>query len=545
MSGEQYLWPPLPATSDFDWRDDDWEPRTLHAALDLAVEQWGPAAIGFTYVDDAVQLSFGQLVAEAEACARGLLAAGVEPGDRVAACLPGHPKWPVIQVAASMAGAVLVGINTRYRHHELVHLLEAARPTVLFTMDEWRGIPFPAMLRAVLDELDERPDAVLGPACVTLGPPEQGFASFAEFLRGGEDVPVKQLRELAMTVDPLDIAVIQFTSGSTSAPKGVLLTHDNVLSVAFHVTMAAQYVPGELVYSALPFYHIGGTMCTGAGAIVSGAHMVVPRTYDALESARDIVEIGCTAQQGHAAMFTMQIDAARAAGLLDAFRVTKGWAAAPPSTMARIHDEMRVDGIVPFYGLSEYGLVTGCVPEDPVEKRINTVGRPAPGTEVRLDPAGHPSGAGEIQVRGRAAMRGYFNDPEETRHVLGEDGWVRTGDVGRWDEDGYLVFVDREKDMIKPGGENVSAREVEEFLLTNPSIAAAAVIAVPDERLAQAPAAVVQASGAGLLTEREIIDWCRGRIANFKTPKAVFIVDELPLLPNGKIDKQNLRARFG
>lgn len=519
--------------------DSDWQPTTLHAVLNRGIAAYGAANVAFSYVDEGRDLTLGELRADAERWAAALAGAGVDPGDRVAVLLQGHSTWPTLQVACSRLGAVLVGINTRYRSHEIDHLMTVMQPSVVVTGPPWRDIDFMRLIDESVQRLLPEGRLAQAPVRVTIGTDAEGaFVPAAEFLAGsaGSDLAERE-------VTPDDIALIQFTSGSTGAPKGVRLSQDAVLRSAFHLAGAMDWTADDVVYSALPFYHVGGSVCTGPVALLSGARMVVPETFGAREAVEHNVRWQCTGHQGHAAMFTMFLDAAREIGALADLCVRKVWAVAPPSVLRRISAELRTEGVVSLYGMSEHPLSTICGLDEPLVKRFGTVGRPAPDVELRID-SDQPGGVGEIQLRSPMVMSGYYGDDTATRDAFTPDGWMHTGDLGTWDPDGYVVFAGRLKDMLKPGGENVSAQEVEEFLMLHPGVVNVAVFGVPDDRLGEAPVAVVQARSDADLTQELLLEFCRDRIAGFKTPKRIHIVPELPLLPNGKLDKVSLRSEF-
>lgn len=513
---------------------DDWTPTTLHGVLDAAIARHGPACRVFHYVDEGVDLTLGDVKTRADRWASALATAGVEFGDRVAVFLQGHSSWPVLQVACSQLGAVLVGINTRYRSHEIDHLLAVMQAKIVISGPPWRGIDFMGMLEASIHRLLSEGRLSAQPVVVSADD-EQSFLAAAHSGAGTGCT--------RRAVTPHDVALIQFTSGSTAAPKGVRLTHDAILRAAAYLSRATAFEPDDVIYSALPFYHIGGSICTGPVALITGATMVIPETFEAVSALRHNLSARCTGHQGHAAMFTMFLDAARDAGELKQLRIRKGWAAAPPSVMRRIINEIHADAFVPVYGMSEHPLATVCATTDPVEKRIETVGRPGPGVSLRID-TDQPGGVGEIQLRSSMLMKGYHGAADASRAALTPDGWLQTGDLGRLDEDGFLIFVDRLKEMLKPGGENVSTREVEEFLMTHPGVANAAVFGAPDDRLGEVPVAVVQGRPGGELSPDDVLEFCAGRIAGFKTPKRVHVVSDMPLLPNGKMDKVTLRMTY-
>lgn len=519
--------------------DSTWQPATLHAVLDRGIAAYGASNVAFSYVDEGRDLTLGELRADAERWAVALAGAGVDPGDRVAVLLQGHSTWPILQVACSRLGAVLVGVNTRYRSHEIDHLMTVMQPSVVVSGPAWRDIAFVRLVDDSVQRLLADGRLAQAPVRVTIGTAGEGaFVPAEQFLAeaAGRDLPQRE-------VSPDDIALIQFTSGSTGAPKGVRLSHDAVTRSAFYLTRAMAWAPGDVVYSALPFYHIGGSICTGPTALVSGARMVVPETFGAREAVEHNLAWQCNAHQGHSAMFTMFLDAAREAGALSELQIRKAWAVAAPSVLRRIAAELRTDGVVSLYGMSEHPLSTICGLDEPLAKRFETVGRPAPEVELRIDADG-PGGVGEIQLRSPMVMSGYHGDEAATRDAFTPDGWLHTGDLGAWDPDGYVLFAGRLKDMLKPGGENVSAQEVEEFLMLHPGVVNVAVFGVPDDRLGEAPVAVVQARSDADLTQEDLLEFCRDRIAGFKTPKWIRIVPELPMLPNGKLDKVSLRSEF-
>lgn len=488
-------------------------------ALERARTRWGDDHVLFDVPAEDLALSVGGLRAAAEAWAGALDAAGVAEGDRIAVCLPGGSLWPVLQCAAAIVGATYVGVNVKYRSWEVERLLAKARPDlVIVQVDQGEASCAADLVRLARDA--GVPVLETAGAAAPAGAPPRPLAT--------------------ARATPEGVALIQFTSGSTGSPKAVGHTHRQVMLSAHRIGEIAGYDADDVLFSALPFYHVGGAMCTGPVALVSGARTVVPPRFSVGGSLRAMIEKGATATQGHGAMFTLQIERAQAEGIVGDLRLRKGWAAAPPAVLRRIHDDLGVTGIVPAYGSSECGMAIGCYPHDPVGTRTTALGRAMPGVGVRVaDPV---DGTGELQIAGAGVMAGYLDDPAATRDAFTPDGWLRTGDLVRWDERGYLVFVDRRKDMLKPGGENVSAGEVEAFLLSLPHVRAAAVVGAPDDVMGEVPVAFVQVDAGGPAA-REIVDACRGAIATFKVPAWVDVVADLPVLATGKTDKASLRAR--
>ncbi|MDQ6525222.1 class I adenylate-forming enzyme family protein [Nocardioides sp. LHD-245] len=525
----------------WDYSEADWPHLTLHGALDRACEEHGPATVAWSYVDEGVDLTLGAARERARDWASSMVAAGVRPGDRVAVCLGATHLWPIVQLAIGQCGAAIVSVNIRYRTHELRHVLATSKPTLVLTSGDTDRLALATLVRDTVADVAGETRSPAAPVVVVDGAVPDGCVTDDRFLAVRDD-ETAATRRAAVGVE--DTVLIQFTSGSTAAPKGVELSHDAVLTTAFQVGRAAGLGPSDVVYSALPFYHVGGSICTGVAPYVVGSRMVVPQRYEALGSVRQMIDHACTAVQGHAAMFTMQIDAARDAGLLAELRLTKGWAAAPPSVMRRIAHEMGIAGVVPVYGMSEFGLIAAGSRLEALEARVADMGSPPPGADVRVRYLPGEE-MGEIEVRGRQMLSRYHGAPEATRLALTADGWLRTGDLARLGADGRPTFAGRAKDMIKPGGENVSAAEVEEFLVTHPDIASAAVIGIPDDRLGEAVAAVIATRPGSRVDLAAVQGFCEGAIASFKTPKAVFVVDALPIFPNGKVDKRSVRNRWG
>jgi acyl-CoA synthetase (AMP-forming)/AMP-acid ligase II len=500
-------------------------PETPYAALLLAEQRWGADHGVFEFPDHGTTLTVGELRVAAQQWASGLTHAGVARGDRVAVCLPGDPLWPVLQVACSQIGATIVGVNVKYRRWELERFISIVRPRIVVTAVEWD-------------------DDSCGPALIELARAEAlGLLVVDKPLEGAllaDDVLMRSAPGPVPAVRGSDVGLIQFTSGSTGAPKAAVHTFAQVMLSAHRIVEMAGYDESDVLFSALPFYHVGGSVCTGPVALLSGATTVIPQRFSATGSVRTMAARGCTATQGHAAMFTMQIEQARADGVLGELRLRKGWVAAPPEVVQRIHSELGMDLVVPAYGMSECGMAIGCRTSDPLHKRLTTLGRPMPGVEVRLGEGGNEAGSGELELKGPCVMSGYLGDAEGTASALTADGFLRTGDLVTRDDDGYLVFVDRLKDMIKPGGENVSTSEVERYLLSLPHVTSASVVGVPDPVMGEVPAAFVQVDDDELVPET-LLDWCRRDIATFKVPAWIEVVADLPLMASGKVDKSAIR----
>ncbi|MGX6446659.1 class I adenylate-forming enzyme family protein [Patulibacter sp. S7RM1-6] len=502
-------------------------PRTPREALARARDRWGAAHVLYDFPEAGTTMTVADVEAAAERWAGVLRGRGVAHGDRVAICLPGHPLWPILQHACSIVGAAYAGINVKYGEWEVQRLLDVVRPAVVVA---GRDATSATCVETVVDLA-----RTAGVPVVWVGPDAPPDAlSAAELEEAALPVPLDRA-----VADAGDVALIQFTSGSTGTPKAVAHTHQQVQLTAHSISSLAGYDATDIVFSALPFYHVGGSMCTGPIAVVSGARVVIPPRFSASRSVRTMIDRRCTATQGHAAMFTMQIEIVTAQGLRDRLALRKGWTASPPPVIRRIHDELGIEAIVPAFGMSECGMTVGGRVDDPLDKRIGTLGRPTPGAVVRIADA--IDGVGELQLAGPSVITEYLDDPEATAASFTPDGFLRTGDLVRVDADGYLVFADRLKDMIKPGGENVSTTEVESFLMSLPHVVGAAVVGAPDAVLGEVPVAFVQTDAA--VDPGSIVDACRAGIATFKVPRWVEVVADFPVMATGKVDKRALRAR--
>lgn len=534
---------------------------TWAEALDAAVAHVGPDKTSFFFEgpDWRSELSYGDWLSLSDRAAAALIALGVEPGDRVAVASPGGPIWPILQTACSRAGAILLPLSIRYRRDELVYVIGRAKPKVVIALERLRETMIVENIRGALAALAEGEDAAQRPPLVwferatapgedtTAPAPEAGATelSWEQFAGlGGAELPAAW-PEVAAT-DPV---LLQFTSGTTAFPKGALLSSRASNGVAFHLAERMGLREDDVMFSTQPFYHVGGTIGTTLMPLTHRCTMAIPERYKP-DAAREVVSrYKATVRTGQAAMYAAELadpgfDAA------DYATLSRGWGAGAPALMDAITGRMGVSEIIMAYGLTEAGSIsTACSWEDPPEVRTRCCGKPLPGMEVRIaGPDGlteEPDVAGEICIRGWSLMEGYFEDPEATAEAIDAEGFLHTGDVGRLDADGNLHFVDRLKDMIKPGGENVSAAEVERVVSELPAVARVAVVGGPDPRLGEVPVAFVELNGGASLTEEELVDYCRRQMADFKVPRQVFFLDEWPMTESGKVQKNELRDRLG
>jgi fatty-acyl-CoA synthase len=480
-----------------------------------------------------VRLTYAQLDAEVDRVARALLASGLEPGDRVGIWSPNCAEWTLTQLGTARAGIVLVNVNPAYRTSELVYALNQSGCRLLLAARAFKTSDYAAMIDSVRDELRTVERVVF-----------LGEGSWQQLLDGADD---RTLPDLAPS-DPINI---QYTSGTTGAPKGATLSHRNILNNGFLVGEACRYTPEDRVCIPVPFYHCFGMVMGNLGALTHGATMVIPApAFDPAATLQAVAEERCTSLYGVPTMFIAELDLPDFA-TYDLTSLRTGIMAGSPcpvEVMKRVIADMHMDEVTIAYGMTETSPVsTQTAFDDPLEKRVGTVGRVHPHVEVKVaGPDGAPlerGETGELCTRGYSVMLGYWEDPDRTAEAIDADGWMHTGDLATMDADGYLNIVGRSKDLVIRGGENVYPREVEEFLYTHPDVADVQVIGVPDERYGEELMAWVipRRDAAAKLEPEALREYCRGRIAHFKVPRYVKLVDDFPMTVTGKVQKFKMR----
>lgn len=533
---------------------------TWAAALDAAVAHVGPDKTAFFFEGPEwrSELSYGDWLRLSDRAAVALVALGVEPGDRVAVAAAGGPIWPVMQTACSRAGAILLPLSIRYRRDELMYVLGRARPKVVVALERLRAATIVANIRGALGALAEENGAAPRPSLVwfadATAPGEDAVASAPD--PGATEMSWEQFAGLGVElpdawpeVDARDPVLLQFTSGTTAFPKGALLSSRASNGVAFHLAERMGLREDDVMFSTQPFYHVGGTIGTTLMPLTHRCTMALPERYRPAVAREVVARHGATVRTGQAAMYAAEL-ADPGFDADDYATLSRGWGAGAPALMDAITGRMGVSDIIMAYGLTEAASIsTACSWTDPPEVRTRCCGKPLPGIEVLIaGPDGvtdEPGVVGEICVRGWSLMEGYFEDPASTAEAIDADGRLHTGDIGRLDADGNLHFVDRLKDMIKPGGENVSAAEVERVISELPAVARVAVVGGPDPRLGEVPVAFVELNAGAELGEEELIGFCRREMADFKVPRQVLFVDDWPMTESGKVQKGELKARLG
>ncbi len=515
------------------------EGATIPSVLYAAAERYGDLE---AVVESDRRVSFGDLAGAVTDVARALVASGVESGDRVAIWAPNSLDWIVTSFAIYSCGAILVPLNTRFKGDEAGHVLRTAQVRLLFTVTDFLGTDYVRMLDGVagLDALAE--------VVVIHGPASPGTTSWATFTSRADSVDPGEIDKRRQAVRADDTCDVIFTSGTTGAPKGAMLTHGASVRTYIEWADLVGLRRGDRYLVVYPFFHTAGLKSGVLASILTGSTIVPHAVFDVPSLVERIRQESITMLPGPPAVFQSMLNDPEARfHNLDTLRLAvTGAASVPVELIRRMREELPFETIVTGYGLTETtGTVTMCRHDDPPEVIALTVGRPLPGIELRIvdddgtDVAGGE--AGEVLVRGFNVMKGYFNDPGATAEAIDPDGWLRTGDVGFVDDGTNLHITDRKKDMFIVGGFNAYPAEIEGIILTRPDIAQVAVVGVPDERMGEVGTAFVVPRPGHTIDPDELIAWCRERMANFKVPRHVEVVESLPLNPSGKVMKFQLR----
>jgi fatty-acyl-CoA synthase len=532
---------------------------TIGEALDRVVDRT-PDAEALVVRHQQVRWSYGELRERADAFAAGLVALGLERGDRVGIWSPNTAEWVVAQLATARAGIVLVNINPAYRVHELQYVLTKVGCKALVTATTFRGTDYLEMLREIAPELDRSAPGELGAATlpdlrtvIQIGAASsRGVLAFDDVPQLADRASVERLRARAAALQFDDPINIQFTSGTTGSPKGATLTHHNILNNGFFVGEAQRFAVRDRVCIPVPLYHCFGMVLGNLACLTHASTMVYPSEgFDARAVLETVAVERCTALYGVPTMFIAELDHPEFS-TFDLRSLRTGIMAGSPcpvEIMKRVVAEMHMPEVTICYGMTETSPVSfQTAPDDPLERRVSTVGRVHPHVEVKIvDDQGKivaPGVAGELCTRGYSVMLGYWDDPARTAEAVDEAGWMHTGDLATLDPEGYCNIVGRIKDMVIRGGENVYPREIEEFLYGHPAIQDVQVIGVPDHKYGEEICAWVVPKPGATLTAEEVRAFCEGRIARYKIPRYVKLVDGFPLTVTGKVQKYLMREQM-
>ncbi len=532
--------------------------QTIGDCFDATVARF-PDREALLSLHQGVRYRWRELQAAVDRTARALLALGVAKGDRVGIWSPNCAEWTLTQFATAKIGAILVNINPSYRTHELEYALKQSGASTLILQGAFKGSDYVATLAELVPELQDSDPATLQSArlpelkrviCLDGERALPGMLSWQALQARAETVDAERLAEVQASLQFDEPINIQYTSGTTGAPKGATLSHHNILNNGFFVARTMKLSEADRMVIPVPLYHCFGMVMGNLGCMTHGATMIYPGDgFDPESTLRAVAEERATALYGVPTMFIAELEHPDFADFdLSSLRTgVMAGSICPIEVMRKVIDKMHMEEVTICYGMTETSPVSFQTRTDaPLEKRVTTVGTIHPHLEVKLvDPetgAVVPRGAtGELCTRGYSVMLGYWNNPEATAKSIDDAGWMHTGDLASMDEDGYVAIVGRIKDMIIRGGENIYPREIEDFLYTHPAISDVQVIGVPDEKYGEEVMAWVKLSDGESLDEAGLKAFCQGKIAHYKIPRYVKFVDDFPMTVTGKIQKFKMR----
>ena len=491
-------------------------------------------------VEQGLRYTYSEFAAEVDRVARGLMGTGVAKGDRVGIWSPNYAEWVLVQYATARIGAILVTINPAYRSSELEYVLNQSQTSVLVAVEAFLTSDYRSMIEQVWDRVPTARVIYIG------------TGDWDDLLAAADAVPAGQLEERSAELEADDPINIQYTSGTTGFPKGATLSHRNILNNGLFIGEACKYTHDDRVCIPVPFYHCFGMVLGNLACTTHGSAMVIPAaSFNPRATLHACAAERCTSLYGVPTMFIAELGEPDLADF-DLSSLRTGIMAGSPcpiEVMRQVVEHMNMSEVTIAYGMTETSPVsTQTSADDPLEKRVTTVGRVHPHVEIRIvDPATGqtvPRGSsGEFQTRGYSVMLGYWNDPERTAEAIDSEGWMHTGDLAVMDDEGYVNIVGRIKDMIIRGGENVYPREIEEFLYRHPDIVDVQVIGVPDVRYGEEIMAWVQLRDGADTGAEDIKDFCRGTIAHYKVPRYIKFTDTFPMTITGKVQKFKMREQ--
>lgn len=509
------------------------------------------------YVDRGLRYTYKEFNEVCRTAAKGFMKLGIKKGDHVAIWATNVPEWVITQFSTGKMGAVMVTVNTSYKLFELEYLLKQSDSTTLILIDGWRDSSYTGMINELCPEIkDSEPGKLkserlpllkniiyIGENC----PP--GMFSWDQLMEMGKDVSDEELDERQQSLDGEDVINMQYTSGTTGFPKGVMLTHKNIVNNGIAIANCMSFSYKDRLCIPVPLFHCFGCVLGTMTCVASGATMVPVVTYNPVQVLEAVEKERCTAVHGVPTMFIAELSLPEF-DKYDLSSLRTGIMAGSPcpiETMKQVVNRMGAKEITITYGQTEASpAITMTKTDDTLDLRVTTVGKHIPGVEVKIvnPETGEevPRGVqGELCARGYNIMKGYYKMPEATNAAIDPDSWLHTGDLATMDENGYCKITGRVKDMIIRGGENLYPREIEEFLYTHPEILDVQVVGVPDIKYGEEAMAYIRLREGAQLTEEDVKAFCEGKIARFKIPRYVQFIDEYPMTASGKIQKYKLR----
>lgn len=509
------------------------------------------------YADRGLRMTYKQFDDYCRLVARGFMGLGIEKGEHVAIWATNVPEWLACQFATGKMGAVLVTVNTNYRAAELEYLLKQSDSTTLLLIERYRDSSYIDILYEIAPELREcKPGQLQAKRLpklknvIVIGDKRYpGAYTWNDILALAQDVTEEQLDEQMNSLDPHDVINMQYTSGTTGFPKGVMLTHNNIVNNAYNIAQCMKLTKEDRLCIPVPFFHCFGCVLGTLACVSVGATMVPIQEFHPKQVLQTVQDEKCTALHGVPTMFIAELNDPDFEKY-DLSSLRTGIMAGSPcpiEVMKAVIEKMGAREITIAYGQTESSpVITQTRTDDPIHLRVETVGRALPNVEVKIvDPSTNeevpPGVQGELCTRGYHVMKGYYNNPEATKEVIDEDGWLHTGDLAVMDENGYCRITGRLKDMIIRGGENIYPREIEEFLYKHPKILDVQVVGVPDEKYGEEVMAWIILKDGETATADDIREFCRGKISRHKIPRYIEFTNSFPMTASGKIQKFKLR----
>ncbi|MBE3569414.1 MAG: AMP-binding protein [Bacillales bacterium] len=533
--------------------------KTVGQLLEEKVHDY-PDHEALVYADRNLRRTYSELNEECNLVAKGLMALGVEKGDHLAVWTTNTPEWVALQFATGKMGGVLVTVNTNYRTMELEYLLRQSDAKTLILIEGYRGISYvdtiyeicPELRHSQPGELQSKKLPLLKNVIVLSEKPYSGMYNWSQLIEKGKRISDQELKARSRSLHPDDVINMQYTSGTTGFPKGVMLTHYNLVNNARNIAECMNLTNEDRLCIPVPFFHCFGCVIGTLACVSVGATMVPVQEFDPEAVLQTVEKEKCTALHGVPTMFISELNHPNFSQY-DLTTLRTGVMAGsncPMEVMKAVMEKMGMTEVTICYGQTESSpVITQIRTDDPVSLLVETVGKALPHVEVKIVEPGTnrvlPANVqGELCTRGYHVMKGYYKNLEATKEVIDEDNWLHTGDLAVMDENGYVRITGRLKDMIIRGGENIYPREIEEFLYQHPKILDVQVVGVPDEKFGEEVGAWIILKEGETADAQEIRSFCKGKISRHKIPKYVFFTDEYPMTASGKIQKFKLRERY-
>ena len=509
------------------------------------------------YHERGLRYTYRQFNDACRLLAKGLLRLGIKKGDNISIWAYNVPEWVLLQFASAKIGAILVTVNTSYKSAELEYILSQSDSTSLFMVGSFKESDYVDVLSGVVPELaTSQPGALSSPKLPFLknvifigSETPAGMLNFDSIIKLGEGVPDAELAAVEATLNCHETINMQYTSGTTGFPKGVMLTHSNIVNNGFNIGECMKFSEKDRLCIPVPFFHCFGCVLAVMASVTHGTTMVPVEIFDPLKVLQTIEKEKCTAVHGVPTMFIAELEHPEFS-TFDLTTLRTGIMAGsncPIEVMKKVNSDMHASEITIAYGQTESSpVITQTRTDDAIELRVATVGRSLPDVEVKIvdietGETLPPGKQGELCTRGYHVMKGYYKMPDETARAIDSENWLHTGDLAIMDDHGYCKITGRIKNMIIRGGENIYPREIEEFLYTHPKVSDIQVYGVPDKKYGEQVMAAIILKKGMTMSEEEVREFCKGKIANYKIPKYVKFVDSYPMTASGKIQKFKMR----